>query len=288
MYTFVTAVVNNPVFIIIQHSTLSRFVKGEYKFIVFNDAKDFPDRSNGGDTNIRQQIRTICSNLNIECIDIPNEKHRLISNPIDRCADSMNYILEYQKNNKEKYFLLDSDMFLIDYFDINTFNDYDCAIILQTRDDPLNVGEIINYCWNGLYYFDFTRIKNIDLLDWYYCKGTDVGGKMRYWLNEQTNVFPTCEAIRNSVVPGIFNRDSIYYIKHLWSGTWDETEYPKNIQIDGLLDFLKNDPRNTNNKFFCEIYHDKFLHYRAGGNWMGQGMELHKMLSFKLLKLLKK
>ena len=47
-----------------------------------------------------------------------------------------------------------------------------------------------------------------------------------------------------------------------------ETQIPKNLQGNNkLIHFIKTDPRNQNDKFFCEIYDNKFLHYRAGGNW---------------------
>ena len=45
----ITAVVNNPEFVEIQYHTLKRFYQGNYEFIVFNDAKLFPDYTNGGD-----------------------------------------------------------------------------------------------------------------------------------------------------------------------------------------------------------------------------------------------
>ena len=53
-----------------------------------------------------------------------------------------------------------------------------------------------------------------------------------------------------------------------------------------LIDFLHNDSRNIDGKFFCEIYDDVFLHYRAGGNWRREGMELHNNLSLSLKKCL--
>ena len=115
----VTSVVNNPIFIEIQHYTLKKYFQGDYEFIVFNDAKDFPDFTNGNDITIKQQIQDICNKLNITCINIPNEHHRQNLVASARTADSMNYILKYQINNPDKYLLLDSDMFLIDYFDIN-------------------------------------------------------------------------------------------------------------------------------------------------------------------------
>jgi len=170
----VTSVVNNPIFIEIQYYTLQKYFKGDYEFIVFNDAKNFPDFTNGGDITIKTKIEEICKKLNIKCINIPNKHHILNKDAAYRCANSMNYILNYQKNNKDKYLLLDSDMFLIDYFDIDKYSKYDCAIVLQSRNNSK-----INYFWNGIYYFDMTKMKNINMLNWNTCSGCDVGGMMQ-------------------------------------------------------------------------------------------------------------
>lgn len=50
-------------------------MKGEY---VFNDAKNFHDYTNDIDINIRYKIELICNNLNIKCINIPNDNHKII------------------------------------------------------------------------------------------------------------------------------------------------------------------------------------------------------------------
>ena len=96
----ITAVVNNPIFIEIQYYTLKKYFQGDYEFIVFNDAKEFPDFTNGNDITIKQQIIDICSKLNIQCINIPNEHHYSSHSAAYRCADSMNYILSYQKKTQ--------------------------------------------------------------------------------------------------------------------------------------------------------------------------------------------
>jgi len=56
----VTAVVNNTHFIEIQYHTLKKYFKGEYEFIVFNDAKDFPDYTNDNDITIKTKIEETC------------------------------------------------------------------------------------------------------------------------------------------------------------------------------------------------------------------------------------
>jgi hypothetical protein len=274
----ITAVVNNPIFIEIQYYTLKKYFQGEYEFIVFNDAKAFPDFTNGNDTTIKTQIEDICIKLNIKYINIPNNNHESDSWAMTRCADSMNYILQYQKNNPDKYLLLDSDMFLIDYFDINKYSNYDCAIVLQSR----NQSEL-NYFWNGIYYFDITKMKNLELLDWSRCEDCDVGGMMQEWLKKQMVNSPMPNADEIRYANNKYHTNDIYFIKHLWSCTWDISELPKKFQYnEKLIDFLKNDIRNVDGKFFCEIYDDAFLHYRAGGNWRNEGLDLHKSLSQKL------
>jgi hypothetical protein len=280
----VTAVVNNPTFIEIQYNTLKKFFKGEYEFIVFNDAKSFPDFTNGGNTTIKNSIEMLCNKLEITCINIPNEQHKTNSNAAIRCADSMTFILDYQKKNPDKYLLLDSDMFLIDYFDINKYSQYDCAVVLQSRNNFK-----VNYFWNGIYYFDMTKMKNLDLLNWTCCPGCDVGGMMQEWLQKQMKDKPIPNTDEIRWKNELFHTNNIYFIKHLWSCSWDITELPTNlIESSPIIDFIKNDPRNSNNKFFCEIYDNVFLHYRAGGNWMNEGMDLHYNLSNNLYRSIQK
>jgi len=280
----VTAVVNNPTFIEIQYNTLKKFFKGEYEFIVFNDAKSFPDFTNGGNTTIKNSIEMLCNKLEITCINIPNEQHKTNSNAAIRCADSMTFILNYQKKNPDKYLLLDSDMFLIDYFDINKYSQYDCAVVLQSRNNFK-----VNYFWNGIYYFDMTKMKNLDLLNWTCCPGCDVGGMMQEWLQKQMKDKPIPNTDEIRWKNKLFHTNNIYFIKHLWSCSWDITELPTNIiESSPIIDFIKNDPRNSNNKFFCEIYDNVFLHYRAGGNWLNEGMDLHYNLSNNLYRSIQK
>lgn len=283
MVKIVTAVVNNPVFIEIQYNTLKKYYQGEYEFIVFNDAKDFPDFTNEYDPTVKSKIENVCRELNIKIINIPNERHKFYECPVQRCSDSMNFILEYQKNNPDKYLLLDSDMFLIDYFNISAYEQYDCAVVLQSRDGN---GNRIHYFWNGIYYFDTTKMKNMHLLNWNSCEYCDVGGMMTHWLNLQMGgkKFPDVEDI---IWTKNVRCENIYFMKHLWSLSWNMNELPSNlINNSRLIYFLNTDPRNVNGKFFCEIYGDKFLHYRAGGNWNREGMNFHSILSEKLKNFL--
>jgi len=278
----VTAVVNNVDFIEIQYYTLKKYFKGEYEFIVFNDAKDFPDFTNDGDVTIKNKIEILCSKLNIKCINLPNDSHKLIKTPSTRTANSMNYILNYQIQNPDKYLLLDSDMFLVDYFDVNKYSNYDCAVVLQSRNNYKT-----HYFWNGIYYFDMLKMTNIDTLNWNCCAGCDTGGMTQKWLLSQmeNNLMPNTDEIRWSNKG--FHTKNIYFIKHLWSCSWNKSELPEGLRNNiKLVEFFESDIRNENNKIFCEIYDDVFLHYRAGGNWRGEGLHLHKKITQQLKEAL--
>ena len=273
----VTAVVNNPKFIEIQYYTLKKYFKGDYEFIVFNDAKDFSDFTNGGDITVRKQIEDCCNKLNITCINIPNHNHMHTTCAAIRCADSNNFILNYQRQTPDKYLIIDSDMFLIDYFDIDKYSNYDSAIVLQTKDNSK-----INYFWNGIYYFDMIKMNNNSLLNWNCCEGCDVGGMMQEWLKKQIRTNSN-----DNLTENILNIDSIYFIRQLNSCNWGMSELPNNIKDNtGLINLLKNDERNQNNKFFCEIYDNVFFHYRAGGNWRNEGMNFHKSFAEQLMNVL--
>lgn len=279
----ITAVVNNPEFIEIQYHTLKRFYQGDYEFIVFNDAKSFPDYTNGGDLTIKQQIEDKCNALQIQCISIPNDHHCIQDNASERSADSMNFMFRYQTSHPDQYLVIDSDMFLINNWSAESLLGYDAAIVLQSRTDPT-----YHYPWNGWCYFDMFELKNNNLVHWERIPGyCDTGGKMNDWLQVQMagQPMPNTDDIRWS--NNMFYTDKIYFIKHLWSCTWDISEAPEYIKQNAtLLDFLMNDPRNINGKFFCELYDGAFLHYRAGGNWRQEGIAFHQAITHKLKQAL--
>lgn len=275
----ITAVVNNPEFVEIQYHTLKRYYQGAYEFIVFNDAKLFPDYTNSGDITLRQQIEDKCNALHIQCISIPNDHHNIKDNASERSADSMNFMFQYQQDHPDQYLVIDSDMFLIREWSVESLEGYDAAIVLQSRTDPT-----YHYPWNGWCYFDMSRLKDANLVRWERIPGyCDTGGNMNDWLHAQMAGQPIPDTNEIRWTNNMFYSDTIYFIKHLWSGTWDISEAPEYIKKNPiLLDFLTNDPRNVNGKFFCELYDGAFLHYRAGGNWRQEGLAFHQAITKNL------
>ena len=277
----ISIVVNNPLFIELQYLTLQKFLPIPHQFIILNDAKHFPDYTNGNDVYLRNEIRLKCKSLNILCIDIPNDKHLEITSGSDRHSSGMNLITEIMKQYPDEYLILDSDMFLIDYLDINIYRKYNTAIVLQQRDERR-----INYIWPGLCYFNNNNDYN--LLKWNVIEHTDNGGASCIWLKtklKENENFPISEEIKfNNNNNNNINTTNIYFIRHLWSLDWNEDDIRDNESnnIKKLSNFFKEDLRNKDGKFFSEIYDNKFLHYRAGCNWIGEGIEFHKKNSQRL------
>jgi len=267
------SVVNNPEFIEIQDRLFKRFMTGDYKFTVFNHAKTFPDVSNYFDTSndYKNKIRKTCEKLNIECIDVIDTPWYR-GCPSAGTASAMNFMLNnYHKTIPGKYFVIDSDMFLVNPMNTNKYDEYDAVYRTCVRNQ-------YKYCWNGIYYFNTNNMKNMDLLDWNmfeytktnphpgYGYWTDTGGLTYKWVHQEAP------------------KHKVKEIKMLESAGWTREMAPSNFPKN-LLDFCDKDPRRfPSGRYFPEIYEDVIFHYRAGGNWEGRAKIVHDNNKNELLK----
>jgi hypothetical protein len=126
---------------------------------------------------------------------------------------------------------------------------------------------LIKYFWNGLCIMNTTKMKNLNRFNWNCYVDCDTGGMTQFWLETQ-------------------NKSDFLFMEHLSSCNWTIEDLPENIKNEKIITFLKNDSRNVDGKLFCEIYDNKFLHYRAGGNWENKNMKEHIELSIILKKIL--
>ncbi len=235
--------------------TLKTFLRGDWTFTVFNDAKEFADYSNLGDVGVRRRIADTCARLNIPCIPLQNQYHQHITCAATRCYHAMQNTLNYQRqggsNVGSRVLGLDSDMFLMRMLDAQElYAGYTAAVVPQHRRN--DGGKEVRYFWNGLYYFDYSRIgARATEMDWR-CNDvagvwTDVGGGMHTFL-------------------GMLSESEVYRIPHKASGTWGFTDFLFDAGT-AWLPFCMSDPRNTGTSFYSEIYDGQFLHFRGGGNW---------------------
>ena len=220
-----TSVVNRPDFIILQEKLFSKFLQNDYKFHVVDDSVD---------PEITKQFETTCSLNKLEYYRKPPANRYM--DPAHACADTVQWTYDnlIKKNHSEDIvFFLDSDMFLIDEFDIEEYmSDAIIAGLPQVRGH-------VTYMWNGIMFFNMPKIldKNIDfscgMVDG---ELTDVGG-YTYWYFKNSGV-----------VMKKTNEEFPTYPTHLNGLEVKNEETTKGYNMELHLD-------------------DKFLHYRAATNW---------------------
>jgi len=220
-----TSVVNRPDFVPLQHKLFSKFLKNEYKFHVVDDSVD---------PRITEEFQWTCESNNIKYYRKPPNKKPM--NPAQACADTVQWTYDnvIRKNHSDDIVLfLDSDMFLIDEFDIEEY--MDDAIIAGLP----QVRGHVTYMWNGIMFFNMPKIedKDIDFSDGI-VEGqmTDVGGHT-YWYFLRTGVEMKRTDEECPVYPTHYNDIEL-----------QNEEVTRGYNVELHLD--------------C-----KFLHYRAATNW---------------------
>lgn len=219
-----TSVVNRPDFVLIQDKLFKKYLKNPYTFHVVDDSVD---------PSITKQFETICKENDI--VYYRKTERTVNLTPAEACAHTIQWT--YDTIIKTTYsdsvvLFCDSDMFLIDEFDILEYTQ-DCIIggLPQIRGN-------VEYIWNGIMFFNMPKIRKIDL-DIDFSDGmvegqlTDVGGHTYYYFK------------RNKIN---FKRTDVIYPTHFYD-------------IELLNDLVTKG-------YNFELHLDgKFLHYRAATNW---------------------
>jgi hypothetical protein len=223
MIQIFTSVVNRPDFVSLQDKLFKKFLKNNYQFHVVDDSVDI---------KIEEQFKSICQLNSIKYYRKPLSNIRM--NPAQACAHTVQWTYDNLicTNHVEDLVLfLDSDMFLIDDFDIEEYmEDAIIAGLPQTRGH-------VTYMWNGIMLFNMSKIKNkkIDFSEGMVDgEMTDVGGHT-YWYFKNTGIEMKKTNEEFPTYPTHFN------------------------DID-----LQKDSGGYNMELHLD---DKFLHYRAATNW---------------------
>lgn len=217
-----TSVVNRPDFVSIQDDLFKKFILGEYKFHVVDDSID---------DNVSEQFKNICQERGIEYYKTPKDLEH--NNPSTKVGNVIQWTFDtiIKKDcSNDIVFWSDSDMFLIDEFDIVEYVS-DCVIAGLPQ-----IRKHIKYLWNGIMFFNMPKLLeldsdirfNVDLIDG---EHLDTGGETYHY----------------------FKRNNI-------SMKETDVQYPTHYNdID-----LQKDAGGYN----MELHLDgKFLHYRAATNW---------------------
>jgi hypothetical protein len=240
---------NRPDFIEIQDKTFKKFLKDDYTFVVFNDAKE---------EKISNQIIETCNKLSLPCVRIPQWIHNApylerwpgedYNHPTVRCCNVVQFSLNTLGFGHDGIvMIIDSDMFLVKEFSVQEFlDDFDIAGVPQAR-------EHIEYIWIGLALLNMQTLPDKKTINFNCGKvdgiPVDAGGQTYHYLKNHP------EVMRKLV---------------------DNQFYPS--------DFIVSEATHENVKFlfshdctnFEFLLKNSFFHYRGGSNWNNQSPEYHE------------
>ena len=220
-----TSVVNRPDFVNLQNKLFQKFLKEDYQFHVVDDSVD---------KSISKKFYNICSENGFKYYSKP--ERILQMNPAQACADTVQWTYSniIRKNHLDDIvFFCDSDMFLIDEFNIE---DYMSDAIIAGL--PQKRGKV-TYMWNGIMFFNMPKISDLDID---FSDGvvegemTDVGGHTYYYFK------------KNNIEMKKTDEELPLYPTHFGDIEIQNDELTKGYNFELHLD-------------------GKFLHYRAATNW---------------------
>lgn len=246
----ITPSYNRPDFIEMQYKTFKKFLKDDYEFVVFNDARV---------PTLSREIERTCTRLGVRCIKIPQHIHNQpylrrwpgedYNSPSVRNANAIQYALNtIGYDHPGIVVLIDSDMFLIRETSIEKILEaHDLCGLIQSR-------KHITYLWIGLVFLRMPALPDKRSID-FNCGlidgvGVDAGGQTYHYLQQQSRV------------------------KLLWG----------NINyLEGAREHFASLPGDDPLKKFLNCNPDRieflmdyrFVHYGAGTNWDYKSTRYH-------------
>ncbi len=233
---FFTYADKRPDFIPYQLKSMQHFVKDDFELIVFDNA------SNKQNSEL---IHQICKEHNITCIKVEWPLFKGKIRKLNRyaalaCAYPIQWSFQKYLRNYQNTLcsIIDSDMFFINQFSVQQYMDgYNIAAVKQKRGN-------VNYLWNGIMFFDISKLPSIDTMDFMYGRingfATDVGGRLYYWINENADKIK----LRN-----------IKHTSHIYHANGNMNCIPPQYVL------------TYNQDYKIEIYEKAILHYGSGSNW---------------------
>jgi hypothetical protein len=303
MKTIIYSTLTNNTFLELQYKSIKKYFQSDFEYIIFDDSRE-EEHIISYNKIQTQNIKKTCENLEIKYIRIPqelhknrnkvmpeewtnknNDEHPYFDHPVTRCALAVQYGFNHVINNYKDVFLflIDSDMFFIDYFNINDYmKNYDLYGIDQSNN-------FVFYLWNGIFICDLNKCKNLKEFNWESGKvfkldennnktnegiGCDVGGHNYYYLKKYGYLDENKEKIKKDGSMHIGLIDSI------WLTGENDIEYLNKKIVDFIKKFcyLKSKPTNAEEGWINKelLLNKKIFHIRGGGGWCYHKEEYHK------------
>lgn len=257
---------NRPDFIEWQHHTFEKFIQDKYRFVVFNDACD---------PKIYIKIREICEQLNLECIDIPQEIHSrpylkrspgdAMNGPHARHCNCLQYSLDtlgFKHNGP--LVIVDADIFLIRPLSVaNLLKNSDVVAPIRWSSNG------IRFPWPGLLFMAMDKLPEKETMNFNYGMidggWVDSGGFVfKYFLSHPEITLKGANEIWSYQLgcPDYNMADKATIRVDLMTKDQKKVVYQEFGFNDQEIDFLFKGPDTIN---FALDNH--FLHYRGGSGY---------------------
>ena len=237
-YYFYSIHYNEPEFVKLQKTSIKKYVKDDFEFIVIN---------NGKNKKTSEAIEKTCISEGVKFINIKNK---------NASQGSLNHLVginEFKKQllkhtDGDRVFLIDHDLFLIEKLDTiqKKLSENSLVFMDQFRGAT-------KYIWPGLCYFNIEKSIKLNELDFGLGSvngtQTDTGGKTFFYLKKYKNKI-SCASLRENFIghtPQTINIDILkdkkeeHVFYHLFRGSnWKGgEEKSKAFRIKTLRTFLK-------------------------------------------------
>ena len=261
----------------LQKMALSKYLYEPYELIAVIDTSEKPGPFNLWDSSLRKKAIDIAQNICDRVIVVPDELHsnrsKIFPKTKELSGDIANLraavTLQYAFNSEilydsNKILIIDNDMFPITYFSWeDKMQENFCRSMVYDSMSKYRK-KSITHLWGGLMFINAAQIPFKDI--WSFDCGkingvkVDVTGNTHYWLQK----------IKENGLESKLQR-----INHLSSLRWGYSDLT-DVFSDILKEFIVNDNRNLNSKFYTEFYDGVFLHFRAGSNWKKESGQVVK------------
>ena len=259
-----------------QYKTIKKYIlDADYEYYVFNDGITYKSMCNFNNDQIYKEIQNKCEELNIPCIDIPqdlhnnrnlifkNTEHISSQHPCSRCAIVTQYMYNYVKNTECILVIIESDMFFINYINLENF--IGISPIKYLEQSRRNEQYKINYMWVGILMINTMVLEEKELIN-FDCGSIngislDTGGYTYYYLLKYGSKIKNFY-VQQKILNGFDSLNKEKYTKEFVN------------LCENINDFYYGEG------IFGEIYlNDSLFHIRSfGSNWNYSSKFFYKFL----------
>jgi len=261
MITIISIFDKHEDFIELQYKSILKYIKGNFDYIIFNNASN---------ENQRMSNRLICDKFNIKCID--TNLTYINGTPSSMAGEGLNESFQYLKN--KKVFKLDSDMFFMGECNLEKeFENFNILYIPNLK----SFGELM---WSGCFGIDLTVIK--DDINFMPIVNTDTFGNSMHLINNNQYSrkkfhLLNFQKIENDIYTISYNNDCGIFINsnNEIISVENNNYFKNNYELESILEKYKHIEKDMIEFKFPSPYNidyvyingKKFIFHFKSSNW---------------------